>query len=525
MTLDPEETMRRVLTLAQRVGDPQIHIPSYVHIGGVSGKTSVVIILEKLLWSASRPNPTSSSPNLIRGSTQQSQIRLGSFIFPPPTSFEAAHECIRIEGASIDQGDYKRLRSHVDAVDIIYGTHCTAYERLFITALTIFMHHAVNLAIIESALGGKSDATNIMGYTLETFRLSSTEGVSSFFSQSPVVKFDKSESSESSLDSKVKIEDKFSSSISSEASRKIELKFKKQALAIGITTICLDHQAHLGNTVELILTNILAIKRPGAPIVMQANSSSEEGSQAKILEENLIFCPHPRTRGPDQSSSLHRSLILRLDPLTHAHNIDLAIELYFAILEPLKLILGIELPLAPPINAIAGVEEIPGRPSRFFLFGREVIVDAAQNATSPIFDIPEFHKAGPNSRLHLVFGFSGAKTIDQHASLLNAIGCSPYYRFSFVTISTPAEYPWITGADVVSLTNAVLTHCQHLGVEPNITHYHSFDEIFFDGVTGEKIIIMGSPYVVSDFFSRYVRCDFPNESLQSPSSKSSTLST
>jgi folylpolyglutamate synthase len=115
-------------------------------------------------------------------------------------------DCIVINGDPVDERLYTSVRTAVERVDSDLGTKLSNFELLTLTALQIFERVGVDIAVVEVGMGGRLDATNI---------------------------------------------------IPNEA-----------ILVSAITSVDLDHQAFLGNTVSAIAKEKAEIARPGRPFVL-----------------------------------------------------------------------------------------------------------------------------------------------------------------------------------------------------------------------------------------------------------------
>lgn len=184
-----EFTLEKPLTLANHLQNPQNDISNYVHIAGSNGKTSTAILLSRLLHS-------------------NSKLRIGTFIHPP---IGHPRECILLNEEPIEYNVFGELWRHVNKMDEIFSTRCTPYERLFLVALLVFREWRCEVVVVEAALGGTFDATNVLAH-------------------SPA-----------------------------------------RQLAAVITNISPDHTKFLGPTVEQIAANMLGIVRETAPVIISVN--------------------------------------------------------------------------------------------------------------------------------------------------------------------------------------------------------------------------------------------------------------
>ncbi len=166
----------RVLHLLERLGNPHHRLPPTIHVAGTNGKGSTIAFLRAILEAAGQRVHVYTSPHLV--------------------SF---HERIRLAGRLIDE---TRLHDLLVDCDRVYGDfQATYFELTTAAAFKIFSDVPADFLLLETGLGGRLDATNV-------------------------------------------IED--------------------PALSL-ITPISMDHMDFLGNTIESIAREKAAIQKPGRP--------------------------------------------------------------------------------------------------------------------------------------------------------------------------------------------------------------------------------------------------------------------
>jgi dihydrofolate synthase/folylpolyglutamate synthase len=129
------ERMRRLL---KALGNPEKQLKC-VHIAGSKGKGSTCAMLESMLRACGYTVGLYSSPHLV-------DIR----------------ERMQINGQMISQSDFadivKRLRTKIARTT----DKPTFFEILTAVALTYFAEQAVDIVVLETGLGGRLDATNVV---------------------------------------------------------------------------------------------------------------------------------------------------------------------------------------------------------------------------------------------------------------------------------------------------------------------------------------------------------------------------
>ena len=134
------ERFSRLLT---RLGNPQKQFP-VVHIAGTKGKGSTAAILSAVLIAAGYKVGLYTSPHLI-----------------------TVRERVRVNNRMISKEEFAALIARIEAVLSTTGsdhhsTFRTVFEHLTAMAFLYFARRRVDLAIIETGLGGKLDATVVV---------------------------------------------------------------------------------------------------------------------------------------------------------------------------------------------------------------------------------------------------------------------------------------------------------------------------------------------------------------------------
>jgi dihydrofolate synthase / folylpolyglutamate synthase len=131
----------KVEHLLAAVGDPHKAFAA-VHVAGTNGKGSVTRMLAEVLRRAGHRTGATTSPHLV-----------------------AFTERIEVDGKEISQTDVARhlatLRPHVDALDA-GGEPPTFFEVVTALAFLHFRDAGVAWAVVETGMGGRLDATNVL---------------------------------------------------------------------------------------------------------------------------------------------------------------------------------------------------------------------------------------------------------------------------------------------------------------------------------------------------------------------------
>ena len=125
--------LERVRLALERLGAPERRVPA-VHIAGTNGKGSVAAMTDAIL--------------------RRAGLRAGLFTSPHLARFT---ERIRIDGVEIDGDHLAALDEAVAAT----GVPLTYFEVATVHALLAFAEAGVDVAILETGLGGRLDATSV----------------------------------------------------------------------------------------------------------------------------------------------------------------------------------------------------------------------------------------------------------------------------------------------------------------------------------------------------------------------------
>ena len=146
LTLHPKVidlSLDRVHRLLDRLDHPERRVPPVVHVAGTNGKGSVIAILRALLETAGQRVHVHISPHL------------GHF-----------NERIRLAGELIPDADLQVLLEECE--DANGGDPITFFEITTGAALLAFARTPADVLILETGLGGRLDATNVVDQPLVT---------------------------------------------------------------------------------------------------------------------------------------------------------------------------------------------------------------------------------------------------------------------------------------------------------------------------------------------------------------------
>ena len=235
-------SLGRLEKLLGRLGNPEKRLPPTIHVAGTNGKGSTVAFLRAILEAAGKGVHVYTSPSLVR-----------------------FHERIRLARAGgsqiVDDGRLFEALSKAEKMN--RGDPITFFEITTAAALLLFAQEPADILLLETGLGGRLDATNVV----------------------------------------------------------------EKPLASVITPISIDHTEHLGPTLEAIAGEKAGILKRGAPAIIahqepgplkvlertaaklgvktfisgeQWNAHEERGRLVYSDEDGLLDLPRPRLIGRHQ---------------------------------------------------------------------------------------------------------------------------------------------------------------------------------------------------------------------------------
>ncbi|CAN5393940.1 folylpolyglutamate synthase/dihydrofolate synthase family protein [soil metagenome] len=200
--------LERIEVLCASVGDPQDTYP-VIHVAGTNGKGSLCAMIAAVLQGAG--------------------LKVGLYTSP---HIECFNERIRVNGVQIADVDVARLaRPLMDAATAIQGTF---FEVTTAMAFQYFAEQRVDVAVIETGLGGRLDATNI---------------VSPMLTAITSIDFDHMEYLGSTLESiaseKAGIIKSGTPCVIAEPRRELRAVFEARSLQVGAPFVFVDDEVHV----------------------------------------------------------------------------------------------------------------------------------------------------------------------------------------------------------------------------------------------------------------------------------------
>ncbi len=222
-----------------------------IHVAGTNGKGSICAYISSMLDAYNR--------SAIRVQAQDTVLRHGRFTSPHLID---RWDCITIDSKTVPYSIFRVVEQNVLERNKKDSIKASEFELLTATAFEIFTREKIDVGVVEVGMGGRLDATNIIGQT---------EGLGDI------------------------------SDIPS---------FRPQPLVTAFGSIGLDHREHLGDTLEAIAKEKAGIQKPGVPVFWHPSNT---GRIEQILYDKAVQNGyHPGSSKSNAEDGLHSPNILRL---------------------------------------------------------------------------------------------------------------------------------------------------------------------------------------------------------------------
>ncbi|MDC9822911.1 bifunctional folylpolyglutamate synthase/dihydrofolate synthase [Devosia sp. ZB163] len=133
----------RELRLLERIGNPQDHLPPVIHVAGTNGKGSTLAYLRAFLEASGKKVHVMTSPHLVRFNER---IRLAGKLVSSRKLNQALEFCEQANG----------------------GEPITFFEITTAAALKLFAEAKADYLLLETGMGGRFDASNVVTRPLGT---------------------------------------------------------------------------------------------------------------------------------------------------------------------------------------------------------------------------------------------------------------------------------------------------------------------------------------------------------------------
>lgn len=144
----------RISAVLELLGNPQDKL-NCIHVAGTNGKGSVCAIIAAILAKAGIKTGLYTSPHIFEY-TERIQIFSPSSVFqtPSPTSGE--------KDKNISKDDFVKYVFEICEIADKNNIHLTEFEILTAVMFKYFADNSVEVVVLETGLGGRFDATNVI---------------------------------------------------------------------------------------------------------------------------------------------------------------------------------------------------------------------------------------------------------------------------------------------------------------------------------------------------------------------------
>ena len=361
--------LERIRSLLKELGDPQDKL-KFIHIAGTNGKGSVMAFLEQVLIEAG--------------------YRTGRYLSPVLFSYE---EKIRVNGVCITKDALAQYTARIkNAMDLLAerGKELpTIFEVETVLSFLFFADEGCDLVLLETGMGGREDATNVVTTTV------------------------------------------------------LEI----------ISSLSMDHMQYLGTDIGQIAWHKAGIIKPHTRVVsarQQMAAQAVLAQECKLREAELSFVSSVRMRDvvyglyeQQLSYGIHENIVFHLPGTFQIGNAALALEAIDALIQMGYLI--------PEDKIRKGFEEARW-PGRFEILHEKpmVIMDGAHNADAAAALRSCLETYFHGKRIYYIFGVFSDKEYDK---IIDATADLAEYIFTVETKNNARALPSEDLAQAVRLVN------------------------------------------------------------------------
>ena len=200
-----------------------------IHVAGTNGKGSICHYISAMLEVYNH--------SLYRKDRQRMPLKHARFTSPHLVD---RWDCITIDQQTVSVKLFDHVEKQVLRRNEHEGIGASEFELLTATAFEIFTHEEVDVGVVEVGMGGRLDATNVIGQFVAPESLGEIDPA----------------------------------------------KFRPPPLVTAISKLGLDHQAFLGNTLEEIAREKAGIMKPNVPVVWDTSNSAAVINVLKSIAAN-----------------------------------------------------------------------------------------------------------------------------------------------------------------------------------------------------------------------------------------------
>ncbi|KAK4610064.1 putative dihydrofolate synthetase [Fulvia fulva] len=432
-----------------------------VHVAGTNGKGSVCTYVSDMLNTYNRSK--------WRQRSGHAMLRHGRFTSPHLIN---RWDCISLsnedEMKTVPKALFHDVEESVQSINKQHHIEASEFELLTATAFTIFTRSSLDLAVVETGMGGRLDATNILGQ-ISTDHVN-REGIDM-------------------------------------------ATFRPRPLVTAITKIGLDHQAFLGDTIEAIAREKAGIMKPGVPVLYDRTN---QPSVRQVLKESAQAMGFSRAMldayDPPGNDAPLQNLGPGQEPMHVATNGQLAFEATMYALISLGRISPSANPtpedqaahteLMQDLSKAYRQTRVPGRLERINIevssgSSKEILLDGAHNAQSAGV-LGQYVDAQRKAAQPVTWLLAASDTKDVKEMLQQLL--QPGDKVCAVEFGPVDGMPWVKPMAVAQITAAAkqvvpeLQHAQECGTDVRGALQSAIAAAGDDGL----VVAAGSLYLVGD---------------------------
>jgi len=151
--------LERTNNMLDRLGNPELLIPA-IHVAGSNGKGTACALISGALILSGKKVGTFTSPHIV---SMEERIRINGQI-TNENSFRKAVEIVELaaEGKQFAWQESQEGRKIIEMneSELLESLQPTFFEATYLIAMVIFAESGVDVAVLETGLGGRLDATN-----------------------------------------------------------------------------------------------------------------------------------------------------------------------------------------------------------------------------------------------------------------------------------------------------------------------------------------------------------------------------
>lgn len=435
-----------------------------IHVAGTNGKGSICAYISGML--------AAYNASAFRQESDQPVLKHGRFNSPHLID---RWDCITINGETISESIFHQVEARVIKRNEEEDIQASEFELLTATAFEIFTQEKVDIGVIEVGIGGRLDATNVLG------QLSG---------------WDRPSESRAPLD-----------------------QFRPKPLVTAVSTIALDHQAFLGTTLEQISAEKAGIMKPGVPVVLAPNVEVVTKNLVRIAKE--VGVSHiARAEDTQGYEELRRQPLKKDNDYVRKQNSAMAFTITWYSLQQLDR-LKVDDPstlmsIVRAFQAVPANTVWPGRVQKISIacitkYKPLIILDGAHNTESAEALANTIQKQAGDSRSVIwVVAASQGKDIRSLLELFMRVKPQSSRKFSSIVIATKfgevGGMPWVKAMSPVEILDQVRSVGKDV-LHPKTVTFHSAtsdlrgaltDACDYARTLNGLVVVAGSLYLVGD---------------------------